>query len=171
MFDRAMFDSSFKKNLSSLKSSEKRTKELVRSMSRDVLEAHHATEDVKYINEFISVLSPMNKRTAVLYFKEFSGFQESEGMFSKKDKKHYEEKKAAAIAFLEDPLNNLWSWSEKNVEVEKKPFDISRLQAQVSSLMKKVEGAEIPHSEVIKALFQAGITVADVVSILEEVKE
>lgn len=170
MFDRAMFDSSFKKNLSSLKTSEKRTKELVRSMSRDVLEAHHATEDVKYINEFISVLSPVNRRAAVLYFKEFSGFQESEGMFSKKDKKRYDDKKAAAFAFLEDPLNNLWSWSRK-LEMEAKPFDITRLQAQVSSLMKKVEGAEIPHSEVIKALFQAGITVADVVSILEEVKE
>ena len=73
MFDKNQFDAAYKANVEKLAASEKITKELLRSMSRDVLEAHHATGDVAYINGIIAVLSPMNKKVCILFFKEFSG--------------------------------------------------------------------------------------------------
>ena len=61
MFDKNQFDAAYKANVKKLAASEKVTKDLLRSMSREVIEAHHVTGDVAYINGVISVLSPMNR--------------------------------------------------------------------------------------------------------------
>ena len=171
-FNREAFDVSYKANVKKLAASEKLTKELIRSMSRDVLEAHHATGDVAYINGVLAVLSPMNKKVCILFFKEFSGHTCNEdGVFGKKDKKKYEEARKASFDQLEDPLFNVFSWAERNVEVEKKPFTLGKLQQQMCSLVKKAEENKISHADIIRALFANGVEVNEFLKVMEHMAE
>ena len=171
MFDKKQFDAAYKANVQKLAASEKITKELLRSMSRDVLEAHHATGDVAYINGIITVLSPLNKKVCILFFKEFSGHTCNEGVFGKKDKKKYEEARKASFDWLEDPTFNVFSWAERNVEVERKPFTLGKLQQQMGSLVKKAEENKISHADIIRAMFANGIEIGEFMKVVEHMAE
>ncbi len=172
MFDKNQFDADYKANVKKLAASEKVTKELLRSMSRDVLEAHHATGDVAYINGIIAVLSPMNKKVCILFFKEFSGHTCNEdGVFGKKDKKRYDEAHKKSFDGLEDPHFNVFSWAERNVEVERKPFTLGKLQQQMGSLVKKAEENKISHADIIRALFANGIEIGEFMKVMEHMAE
>lgn len=173
MFDKNQFDQSYKANIEKLAASEKISKELLRSLSRDVLEAHHETGDVAYINGLLGVLTPINKKVCVLFFKEFSGhlYSEDTKAFGKKDKKRYDDAKKKSFDRLEDPNFNVFSWADMHVEVERKPFTIGKLQQQMGSLIKKAEGEKIPHAEIIRALFANGIEVAEFMKVVEHLAE
>ena len=172
MFDKNQFDASFAANVEKLAASEKITKDLLRSMSRDVLEAHHATGDVAYINGIIAVLSPMNRKMCILFYKEFSGHLcNEEGVFGKKDKKRYDEAHKKSFDGLEDPHFNVFSWAERNVEVERKPFTLGKLQQQMGSLIKKAEGEKIPHAEIIRAVLANGIEIGEFMKVVEHMAE
>ena len=172
MFDKNQFDASYKTNIEKLAASEKITKDLLRSMSREVLEAHHVTGDVCYINGLIAVLSPMNKKVCILFFKEFSGHLcNDEGVFGKKDKKRYDEAHKKSFDGLEDPHFNVFSWAERNVEVERKPFTLGRLQQQMGSLVKKAEENKISHADIIRAMFANGIAIGEFMKVVEHMAE
>lgn len=172
-FNREQFDQSFQERVASLAASEKVSKELLRSLSRDVLEAHHATGDVAYINGIIAVLSPMNRKTCVLFFKEFSGhlYSEEAKAFGKKDKKRYDDAKKKSFDRLEDPTFNVFSWADMHVEIEKKPFTISKMQQQMGSLIKKAEGEKISHAEIIRAVLANGIEIGEFMKVVEHMAE
>lgn len=171
MFDRAVFEVSFDKSIKSLAKAEKATKELVRSLSREVLEAHHETGDVRFINEFVSVLTPMNKKVAILYFKEFSGHNELDGLFGKKNKKGYDEALKKSKEFLEDPMNNMWSWAERNVKVEKKAIDYkAKIIKDIQSSMDAEKNANpLDEGEVMEAVLAAGISAATILKLMEKI--
>ena len=172
MFDKNKFDQSYKVNVEKLAASEKISKDLLRSMSREVLEAHHVTGDVAYINGLIEVLSPMNKKMAVLFYKEFSGHLcNEEGIFGKKDKKKYDAAHKASFDALEDPHFNVFSWAERNVEIEKKPFTIGKMQQQMGSLIKKAEQSKISHAEIIRSLLANGIEIGEFMKVVEHMAE
>ena len=173
MFDKNQFDKQYQENVAKLAASEKITKELLRSMSRDVLAAHHETGDVAYINGLIAVLTPMNKKMSVLFFKEFSGhlYSEETNAFSKKDKKRYDDAKKKSFDRLEDPNFNVFSWADMHVEVEKKPFTIGKMQQQMGSLIKKAEENKISHADVIRALLANGIEVAEFMKVVHHMAE
>lgn len=172
MFDKQVFDAQYQDNIAKLAASEKITKELLRSMSRDVLAAHHETGDVAYINGLVAVLTPMNKKMTILFFKAFSGHTcNEEGVFGKKDKKKYEEAKADSLANLEDPLFNVFSWAERNIEVERKPFTLGKLQQQMGSIVKKAEENKISHADVIRALLANGIEVAEFMKVVQHMAD
>ena len=171
MFDKNQFDDAYKANVERLAASEKITKDLLRSMSRDVLRAHHETGDVAYINGIIAVLSPMNKKVTILFFKEFSGHTCEDGTFGKKNKKRYEEARKKSFDQLEDPLFNVFSWADRHVEVEKKPFTLGKLQQQMGSLVKKAEENKISHADIIRALFANGVEVNEFLKVMEHMAE
>ena len=172
MFDKNQFDQSYKVNVEKLAASEKISKELLRSMSREVLEAHHATGDVAYINGIIAVLSPMNRKMCILFYKEFSGhICNEEGVFGKKDKKRYDEAHKKSFDGLEDPHFNVFSWAERNVEVERKPFTLGKLQQQMGSLVKKAEQNKISHADIIRAMFANGIEIGEFMKVVERMAE
>ena len=173
MFDKNQFDQSFQERVASLAASEKVSKELLRALSRDVLEAHHVTGDVAYINGIIEVLSPMNKKMAVLFYKEFSGhlYSEDTKAFGKKDKKKYDAAHKASFDALEDPHFNVFSWAERNVEVERKPFTLGKLQQQMGSLVKKAEENKISHADIIRAMFANGIEIGEFMKVVEHMAE
>lgn len=172
MFDKNQFDKQYQENVAKLAASEKITKELLRSMSRDVLMAHHETGDVAYINGLIAVLTPMNKKMSVLFFKEFSGHTcNEEGLFGKKDKKRYDDAKKKSFDRLEDPNFNVFSWAERNVEVERKPFTLGKLQQQMGSLVKKAEENKISHADIIRAMFANGIEIGEFLKVVQHMAD
>jgi hypothetical protein len=171
-FNRAGFETSFNKSLRKLGAAERVTKELLRSLSREVLEAHHATENVGYINTLISTLTPMNRKTAILFFKEFSGFKWSDDTltFASKDKKRYEGKCAMSDKFLEDPNNNIWSWAERHIDVEKKPptMLLDLIKERAKHWHDKAKKEHISDADLLVAFFAGGIDPSAVVQALDK---
>lgn len=166
------FEEAFAASLDMLRNAESTTKRELRALSRTVLEAHHATGQIAYINALIGVLTPMNRAVAVLYFKAFSGYHYSEKdhVFTKKNALIYGECKTAADELLADPNKNIWTWAEINVKTEANPFDAKKVQAFMKSQIKKAaaDGLETPKADVLRAVFQSGqFTLADVTSLLD----
>lgn len=159
-FDKKTFEAAFGAAIIALAASEKVTKESLRELSRTVLNAHHATEDVSYINKLIEVLTPVNRKVAVLYFKAFGGFtyDDKGKRFAKKSKKHYDQAHADAVEFLAEPHNNIWTWAERNVEVEAKPFDIKKVTAFIENASKKALENGLTRLDVLRAAFAGGMT-------------
>ena len=100
MFNKDKFNAYFDGKLGELAGAEKITKAVLLDLSRQVLAAHHETQDVGYINRLLVVLTPMNRKVANLYFSEFSGFNFSAKSeeFGKKDKKNYEAARSFAAS-------------------------------------------------------------------------
>lgn len=150
--------------IETLAKAEKITKAVLGELSRDLLEYVYIndSQDITPVNRLLSVLTPMNKRTSVLFFKNFLAwkFDDEAQLFTKKNKKHYDDKLLAVELFLGNEDNTIWSWYEANVKLEQKEIDwAKRLKADFT-----------------KAL-EAGITFNEIVTILEsaipneEVKE
>lgn len=168
-FDKAGFEHALARALKLLAHSERVSKEQLRALSRTVLEALHATEDIGYVNRLIEVLTPINRKVAVKYFEHFGGFHfdDALGRFTKKSKKRYQEADALATAFLEDPLNNIWSWADRNIEIQKKDFELSQVTAAMGNYLKKAQKAGMSQADVMKAVLAAGIEADTVIAMLD----
>ena len=170
MFDRTKFYSTFDARLATLAQAEKMTKDMVRDLSRDTLAITHEIQDIGFVNRFIDVLTPMNRKTAILFFKEFSGFKwdDTEIKFVQKDKKNYDKAQAKSVAALDDPHFNMWTWAEKNVTVEAKPFDLSKVTVFAKQALKKAEENGIKQSDLLKAFFAGGFEPDALVAFMEQ---
>jgi hypothetical protein len=170
MFDRASFESGFNGRIKILAKAEKLTKEGLRDLSRELLSITQETEDIGYVNRTLEVLSPANRRVCILFFKEFSGFlfSDESNTFVKKDKKRYEAIKAKAMEFLDDPHNNVWTWQERNVDMEAKPFDLSKVTAFATNALKKAEKEGISQVDVLNAFFAAGFKPEALVALMDK---
>ena len=169
MIDKKAFDVNFDAAIDTLTNSEKTTKNILRELSRSVLEILFFSEDIGYINRTIHALSPMNKKVAIEYFKAFSGFHfvKEGNCFGKKNKKQFEEIKAQAIEFLSDPHNNIWTWAEINIDIQAKPFDINAISKYISGALKKAEKAGYTDSDVIAQVFASGVDVSAIIKAME----
>lgn len=170
MFDRAVFEKKFASAVKALANREKLSRDVIAVLSRETLEATHATGDVQFMNKLIDCLSPMNKKTMRLFFKEFSGFMydDTSLMFTKKSKKKYEEAHAKAIMFLEDPHNNLWTWAERHVEVEAKAFNLEDVSEAFNRFVKKAEKNNLTQKDVLKAILKNGVDAVTLVDLIGE---
>lgn len=170
-FNKETFAKAFDLSLAKLAESEKVTKAELLSLSRTVLEAMHITQDIGYVNRLIAVLTPVNRKVAIMYFQEFTGFKwnPDNQQFTTKDKKNYEERHAKALAFLEDPLNNIWSWAAREVEVEKKEFDLDRLKKQLEGTMKKANDAGFNQLQVLETMMEAGLKLDTLLALMDKV--
>lgn len=170
MFDRAAFEKKFASAVKALAAREKLTREVVATLSRETLEATHATGDVQFMNKLVDCLSPMNKKTMRLFFKEFSGFMydDTSLMFTKKSKKKYEEAHVKAVAFLEDPHNNMWTWAERHVEVEPKVFKLEDVSEAFIKFVKKAEKNNLTQKDVLRAILKNGVDANTLVDLIGE---
>lgn len=165
------FNQSFDKNLKALQKAEKLTKELVKEMSRDVLLALHITQDSGKVNQFIGALTPVNRKVAILFFKEFSGFKwdEDDATFGKKDKKNYDKAAKKANDALEDPHFNLWTWADKHVDVAKKPLKLADVTKFIEKTLKRANEEGIAQSEVIKAILDGGLEFDTLLKVIDAI--
>jgi len=168
-FDRQSFNVRFDDLINQVHAAERITKPAVAELSTMLLTQIHFDGDIQPINRFLSVLTPMNCRTAVLFFQAFAGFLYSEksGTFGKKDKAAYEQKHNAWLKESEDEHFNLWTWAEREVKLEVKPFTLDKVTSFISGALKKADKAGIKHVDVIKAILAGGLSVEDLIETLQ----
>jgi hypothetical protein len=172
-FDAIAFNAQLEGKLNALKDAEKITKETLRELSREMLDAVHVGGDIQPVNRLLDVLTPVNRKACVLFFQEFSGhfYSEKDQKFGKRDKGNYAAKYKLAEEFLDDPLNNVWSWATRHIEMEKKEFTLLKVTKQVESLLKKSAAAGFKQTDVFKAMLAGGLDMETITAIMEEMVE
>lgn len=170
-FNKEVFLATFDAAIIKLQDSERITKAVLLELSRSVLEAIHMTEDIGHINRLISVLTPVNRKVAILYFTEFSGFKWSaeNQQFTTKNKKEYLVCCQKTIAFLEDVNNNIWTWAAREIDIEPKAFDLDRLKKNLESTLKKAADNEISQMQVLETLMEAGLKMDTLLALMDKI--
>ena len=165
-FDREVFVKAFDKALGKLKRAETITKDVLRELSRDVLQAWHETGDVAYANRVLTVLTPINRKVAVRFFLEFSGFSYDDvtAIFTKKSKKRYDDAFKAYVEFMADPHQNIWTWADRNIEIQQKDFTVDK----VSDIVKKAIKKNISQLDILKAVLSAGVELDTIIALMGE---
>lgn len=168
-FNSQQFAASFDKTLKALDKAEKFTKDTLRDLSRDLISVTHETQDIGFVNRTIQVLTPMNRRTAIIFFKAFSGFKwnDDEQSFTKKDKAGFDAVVKTAAVEMEDPHFNIWTWAEKNVEVEAKKFSLDDVKKFAERAIKKGEKEGISQTDLLKAFFEGGFKPESLIAMME----
>lgn len=168
-FDRQAFNVKFDTLLASVQAAERITKPALAELSRMVLVQIHFDGDIQPVNRLLDALTPVNRKVAVLFFSAFTGFLYSEktSSFHKKDKANYEAKAKAYAKEMEDDHFNIWTWAEREVKIEAKPFTLEKVTSFIKSALKKAEKENIPHVEMIKAVLAGGLSVDDLIDTLK----
>lgn len=113
--------------ITKLQASERITKAMLSELSRDLLEYVILDEsmDIAAVNRTISVLTPMNKQTACLFFDAMLpfSFDEEHTSFTKLQKKLLDAKTGLIEEFLADETQDIWSWAADNIKIEAKKVD------------------------------------------------
>ena len=170
---RAEFAAAFAIALETLMGAEKITRETLRDMSRNLLIALHGNEDatlygdIQFVNQVIPVLTPVNKKVFIAFMKAYTGFHfdENQGIFTKKSKKRGVAAQEECRAALENPHFNIWSWAERNIEVQVRPFTDEKVTKFVEGAIKKMAGDQ---ARVLRAVIAAGITPEALMVVLDE---
>lgn len=153
--DHKAFDVEFANAVQSIGASEKITKDLLKVYASLAIQAVHQFQNPDYLNRLRAVLTPVNKKTFTEFAIRFSGYtfdDEERHEFVGKSKKRY----AAALElwneFSEDPLKNIWTWAEREIVPNIKPFDPARLSKTFANAWKKAHEANISNVEILKAM-------------------
>lgn len=147
------------------------TKALLAELSRDLLQyvVAEQSHDVDAINRTLAILTPMNKATAVLFFKAFvpHAFDDELKVFGKLNGKKKEQLLPIVTEKLENPDFNIWSWAADNVKVEQKPIDyLGNIKKAVTNALDESKGG-LSQAEVIKAILEAGMDLGALVTIMQ----
>lgn len=149
-------------NIKKLEGSEKITKATLSTLSRDCLEyiVLNGSTDVATVNRLLSVLTPVNKRAAIMFFAAFLPYKvdgEAEHVVGGKLKgdDRITKKVEATKAFLSDPKNDIWTWQAVSLKVESKDVDWGAIiERNVKTALEK--GYE-PYNVLVNCL-NAGVT-------------
>lgn len=173
----ASLSRTFKGSIKKLEGAENIVREVLGQLSRDTLAALHEHGNITFINSLLQAkMTPMNKKTVILFFRAFTGFHydENENAFTKKQKtaNAYDEKKAAALEHLSNPEWNIWAWAQENVEMEAKEWKPDAVSKYIESALKKVsEGGKYAgkytKSDIIAAIFAGGVTAEDIAGAMQ----
>jgi hypothetical protein len=88
--------------------------------------------------------------------------------FDHKSKKRYENAHKECVQFLENPNNNIWSWSERNIELNQKTFDIASVEKYMTKAIKQAAGVGLSQVDLLKAVFKAGIDPQCIIDVMDE---
>jgi len=169
-FNKQAFETAFDIAINKLAESEKVTKTELKTVSRSILQATHETGQVMYMNKLVSILTPVNKKVAVLFLKAFTGYIYDDvlGAFTKKSKKKYDEAFADYVEFMNDPHNNIWTWANNHIEVAHKPFSLDKVTTFMINALKQAQGVGLTDVDIIKAVMKAGITPDAMLAIMSD---
>ena len=152
------------------------------ALSREVLAFVVATEDVRIINTLLGkgedgkfTLTAQNRKAASFYFREFCPFSDNGAnvdkgevlVFIKKKAKVWDKLAAKIETWLAVETNNIWTWAQDNLSVEVKPANYAgKLEKLVANALKdEVDG--ITGADVINAVLAGGVTVEDLLGMVE----
>lgn len=173
-FNSIAFIASFDKVLETLTQSEKVTKATLQVLSRDLLALLHTKNpkqgDIGYINRTIAVLTPVNRKVFIAFGRAFTGFitNADNTTFLKKSKKHYDDAAIKALEWLDDPMNNIWSWADREIDIVPKEFTLDAVKKQTENMLKKAEKNNISQADILGAMFEAGFTLDSLLIMLEK---
>lgn len=170
LFNKQSFERNFSEALERISKAETVTKHELKLVSRTMLEAWHITGNVHYINRLLKVVTPVNKKVLIKFGQHFGGFSFDEvmGEFTHKSKKRYDSAHKLALEFLENPNNNLWTWAERHIEVQQKPFSIENVEKFIKGALTKGQGVGLSQVDILKAVFKAGIEPEAVIQVMDE---
>lgn len=169
----AAVEKSFDEALTRLASAEKLSKAELTAMSRTVLEIFHGTMQIGFLNRFLGVLTPANRKMAIAYLVNFSGFHYNveAAAFEKKNGKVFDACMKSCHAFLEDASNNIWTWTASQAAHGKpvaKPFSLDDVKANMTKALAKAAKADVKQVDVLRAVFSAGFTLECLMELLAE---
>lgn len=157
--------------VSKLGKTESVSKRLLSELSRSILAYHlGGGHDVRIVNKLFTVLSPMNFKTARLYFRNFLPYKFNEetnqfgGLILKEAKR--ENLYLAIGSFLNDQENDIWSWSEEHIKVEQKPVNYA---SKVTASIKKALEHQVDKGDILKAVLDGGLSMEDLIKGLEAI--
>lgn len=163
---------SLNERIDKIAKAERITKAELGAASREILEyiVLNNSPDVATVNRLLAVLTPMNKKTAVLFFTAFLPHKVDGIVFGGKI---VGEKKITALVtktkdFLSDPNNDIWTWAEANIQVEQKPKDYKGKIAKTVKAALSDEEEGITASDVLSAVLEGGVTLGEIMHIMEE---
>ena len=148
------FDVEFNNAVEQIGASEKITKSLLKVYASLAVQAVHQFQNPAYLNKLRAALTPVNKKVFTefaLYFAGYS-FDKDAQAFTTKSKKRYIEAKARWDAFCEDPLNNIWVWADRHIQVERKPLSVQALNDSFQRTWRAAHKANISNVDVLKAM-------------------
>lgn len=149
--DKQAFEAGFPGMIERVATSERVTKDELKVWCNSIVAFVHAFGTIERVNTLMSVLTPVNKKVAREFFSYFLGysFEEKEMRFTSKSKKRYHEAVKNWENFSSDPLNNIWVWAERHIEVQRKGFD---LKDTLSRTWKNAHKANIPNNQILSTL-------------------
>lgn len=155
-------------NIEKLAASEKVTKAVLSELSRSLLDyvAIEGTWDIAAVNRTINVCTPMNRKTAILFFNALlpNKFDENTQAFGGLDKKRKDKQVEAIRQFLSVEANDIWSWAEQNVKVEAKDPDY--LGKIKKAIQKAVESDAVSQLDIVKAIAAGGLDLNAVIALM-----
>lgn len=168
-------------NITIIAASERVTKDTLSVLSRDLLEyiVLNGSNDIGTVNRLLDVLTPMNQNAAVLFFNHFLPFQQDDQGVAfgvkTKDKKQLAKYQERVETFMADPLNDIWTWAIRNIEMKPRQAFADRIGAVVKQALAGIEDTDeregleaISPSDVIKAIMVAGVTLDDVWAAIDD---
>lgn len=161
--------------LDAIANAEKITRHELGHLSREALVYVTDTQDIDFINRLLGVLTPVNKRVAILYFSHFLPWEQekdTDDKFQRFGKKMLGEKKlakrkAAMNDWLADEANNIWSWAADNVSVDKVPDYKARVTSSIKAALagNTDKGVEpVSPLELLVAIFDGGFKLDDMLT-------
>ncbi|MCA9313385.1 hypothetical protein KDA08_03615 [Candidatus Saccharibacteria bacterium] len=161
--------------LEAIANAEKITRKELAELSRELLMYVPDSNDIDIVNRLLGILTPMNTKTCILYFKHFLPWQAEEhpdGTFSRFGKKMDGDKKVKRrmdliAEWLKSEENTVWTWAEANVTVDQKkdfPGMIANAIKKAFKGDKKTDTPALTHMEVLEACFAGGVTLDDLLT-------
>lgn len=170
-------------HITAIAAAEKITRASLGEISRELIMYVPDTKDIDLVNRLLGVLTPMNRATAVLYFKHFLPWEFEEdankfGSMMQGDKK-IAKRLTLITDFLKDTDNNIWTWADANIDIARiKPdLGMSITEAVNKALhgtkqTKTKEAADpISKAEALAAFLDADINLDDVLDAITSAKK
>lgn len=159
-------------NIKKVQGSEKVTKKALSELSRDLLTyiVMNGSPDVGSANRLLSVLTPVNRRAAILFFAHFLPFKvdsEAEHIVGGKLKgeDRITKKTEAVKEFLADPKNDIWIWAASTLKIESKETDWGAMVER--NVKMALEKGKLEPFYVVQSVINGGIKVKDLVEMIK----
>lgn len=168
--------------LDAIASAEKITRVELAALSREALTYVTETHDIDLINRLIGVLTPVNRKVSILYFRHFLPWEVEEnnkgeferfGKMLKKDKA-VKRKMDLIAEWLAEEGNTIWVWQNDNVDLTKKKDFAGTIKKAVEKALKGDEksGTEpLSRHEIMMAVMLGGFTMDDMLEALTDADE
>ncbi len=169
--------------ITAIRASEAITKAELSKFSREALVLLLENKDVRAINALLgvaedgkAVLSPMNRKTAGLFFKHFVAFSVAQEdtlvQFGKLKAKQWDAKEKEITEWLSDEKNDIWKWASDNIQVEAKPVAYAeRVTKTIKEALEGKKGDAISQVDVLKAVLSGGVSVDALIQLVTAIGE